>query len=1068
MKTKWMIIPVVALALGCSREIDTNVTYIDGEFTLYATSGENDTRTVLQQDGRVFWSPSDCITVFYGNVPGMFTSTNTEPAASAEFTGSLGSFAIDGETEFRAIYPHSNDIVTPTDEGILSIFLPSEQTGVEGTFADDLFICVAKSKDVNLHFYNVCGGVKFSLARGDIKKVVFRGNNGETLAGRMAVEFDSKGIPQVTDMTGGKSSVTLVAPDGGTFKEGAYYYLVLVPQSLTKGYTMELWTDELVETVSSQASVTVRRSAWGVLEGLGATSSTLPDAVDLGLSVKWASFNLGASKPEEGGDYYAWGETEAKNDYEWSNYKWCNGSYTKLTKYNTNGNYGIVDNKTQLDPEDDVAMTLLGDKWRMPTDAEIDELIQNCTWTWDTKNGVNGYWVTSKVNTSAKIFLPAAGYHDGSGIGLGYYWSSTIDPEYPNYANLLFISADDIDAHGAYRCFGQFIRPVYGEPVIPVESITIDKTEMTLSIGETSAISATVHPDNATNKKVSWSSSDEAVATVSPNGVVTGVAVGSAIITVKTSDGGKTATCSVTVRDDSPSLPVPEMVDLGLSVKWASFNLGATKPEEFGDYYAWGEAEPYYVSTDPLIWKEDKSAGYAWQSYRWCMGTNTTLTKYCTDASYGNNGFTDNKNELDPDDDAAHMHLGGSWFIPTDAQWTELRENCTFTEATMNGISGFKVSSLKPGYTHMSIFLPGAGYGEDTYIWGVNSDAIYWSSSTSSYPCYAWVCGFSTEMLRYAEDRRYGHTIRPVYRYSYVAVETVSLDKSELELPSGETYTLSATILPGNATSKVVTWSSSDESVAMVSLDGMVTGLSAGSAIITVTTSDGGKTAICKVTVKGNSSTNIPVPVDLGLSVKWASFNLGATKPEEFGDYYAWGETEPYYQDGGAQSENPIWKEGKESGYSWASYKWCMGGERTMTKYCTLGYWGYNGFVDGKKVLDLEDDAAYVNLGGKWRMPTVEELEELQDNCSWEVVTENGVSGKKVTGPNGNYIFLPASGYRDDSDFNNFGDGCYWSSSIYSKRPHYACYLLVGPSLIYTDEDYRCLGYSIRPVYDDR
>ena len=268
MKTKWMIIPVVALTLGCSREMDTNVTYINGEFTLYATSGENDTRTVLQQDGRVFWSPSDCITVFYGNVPGKFTSTNTEPAASAEFTGSLGSFAIDGETEFRAIYPHSNDIVTPTDEGILSIGLPWEQTGVEGTFADDLFICVAKSKDVNLHFYNVCGGVKFSLARGDIKKVVFRGNNRETLAGRMAVEFDSDGIPQVTDMTGGKSSVTLVAPDRGTFKEGAFYYLVLVPQSLTKGYSMELYTDELVETISSDSPVTIRRSAWGVLKDL--------------------------------------------------------------------------------------------------------------------------------------------------------------------------------------------------------------------------------------------------------------------------------------------------------------------------------------------------------------------------------------------------------------------------------------------------------------------------------------------------------------------------------------------------------------------------------------------------------------------------------------------------------------------------------------------------------------------------------------------------------------------------------------------------------------------------------
>ena len=112
-----------------------------------------------------------------------------------------------------------------------------------------------------------------------------------------------------------------------------------------------------------------------------------------------------------------------------------------------------------------------------------------------------------------------------------------------------------------------------------------------------------------------------------------------------------------------------------------------------------------------------------------------------------------------------------------------------------------------------------------------------------------------------------------------------------------------------------------------------------------------------------------PVAVDLGLSVKWAWFNLGASLPEEYGDYYAWGETEPYYS-----SLDPLtWKDGKEAGYYWLSYKWCMGSGDTMTKYCTESTYtyGYNGFTDGKTVLNLEDDAAHVNLGGKWRMPTI-------------------------------------------------------------------------------------------------
>ena len=1065
-----MIIPVIALTLGCSREIDTTVTYINGEFTLYATSGENDTRTVLQQDGRVFWSPSDCITVFYGNVPGKFTSTNTEPAASAEFTGSLGSFAIDGETEFRAIYPYSNDIVTPTDEGILSIGLPWEQTGVEDTFADDLFICVAKSKDVNLHFYNVCGGVSFSLARDDIKKVVFRGNNGETLAGRMAVEFDSKGIPQVTDMTGGKSSVTLVAPDGGTFKEGVFYYLVLVPQALTKGYTMELWTDELVETVSSEASVTVRRSAWGVLEGLGATSSTLPDAVDLGLSVKWASFNLGATKPEEGGDYYAWGETEAKNDYEWSNYKWCNGSYTKLTKYNTNGNYGIVDNKTQLDPEDDVAMILLGDKWRMPTDAEIDELIQNCTWTWDSKNGVNGYWVTSKVNTNAKIFLPAAGYHDGSGIGLGYYWSSTIDPEYPNYANLLFISADDIDAHGAYRCFGQFIRPVYGEPVIPVESITIDKTEMTLSIGETSAISATVYPDNATNKKVSWSSSDETVATVSSSGVVTGVAVGSAIITVRTSDGGKTATCSVTVKDDSPSLPVPEMVDLGLSVKWASFNLGATKPEEYGDYYAWGETEPYYSSLNPLTWKPGKENGYHWMSYSWCMGSFNTITKYCTLPSFGYNGFTDNKTVLEPEDDAAHVILGGKWRMPTKAEQDELWNNCTWEWKPRNGVNGCQVT----GPNGANIFIPAAGAWDDTSIWLDGLYGYLWSSTLdiddSDTGCNLFFTSGTSSVFGGANylSRISGHSIRAVYDDSIIPVSSVSLDKTEIELNVGGAATLSVTVLPEDATYKSVSWSSSNVSVATVSTTGFVTGVSIGSATITVTSSFGGKTATCNVTVKESSSPSIlpPNAVDLGLpsGIKWGSLNLGATKPEENGDFYAWGETEPYYS-----NLDPLtWKQGKESGYAWSSYRWCLGKSNLLTKYCTNTSYGYDGFTDNKIELDPEDDAAFVNLGGKWRMPTDAEWTELRQNCTWtwKWTSMSGPNGYEVKGPNGNSIFLPTASYWDETDHYGIGtDGYYWSSTLNKSSTYNACFVKIVSNNVVRGSRGRNYGFSIRPVY---
>ena len=156
--------------------------------------------------------------------------------------------------------------------------------------------------------------------------------------------------------------------------------------------------------------------------------------VDLGLSVKWATCNVGAAIPEEYGGYYAWGETEEKDNYNynynWSTYKWCNGSENTMTKYCTDSYYGTVDNKTVLDPEDDVAHVKWGGSWRMPTKAEQNELRNSCTWTWTTQNGVNGYKFTSKTNGNS-IFLPAAGYRNGAYLydsdSVGNYWSSSLD-----------------------------------------------------------------------------------------------------------------------------------------------------------------------------------------------------------------------------------------------------------------------------------------------------------------------------------------------------------------------------------------------------------------------------------------------------------------------------------------------------------------------------------------------------------------------------------------------------------------------------------------------------------------
>ena len=190
--------------------------------------------------------------------------------------------------------------------------------------------------------------------------------------------------------------------------------------------------------------------------------------VDLGLpsGTKWATCNVGATKPEEYGNYYAWGETETKTTYNWSTYKWCNDSYDTQTKYCTDSSYGTVDNKTVLELADDAARANWGGAWRMPTDAEWTELRENCTWTWTTKNGVNGYEVKSKTNGNF-IFLPAAGYRYNDGLrnagDYGNYWSSSLDTDDTGdtgSAWYVYFYSDGVDRDYDDRYGGQSVRPV--------------------------------------------------------------------------------------------------------------------------------------------------------------------------------------------------------------------------------------------------------------------------------------------------------------------------------------------------------------------------------------------------------------------------------------------------------------------------------------------------------------------------------------------------------------------------------------------------------------------------------
>ena len=190
--------------------------------------------------------------------------------------------------------------------------------------------------------------------------------------------------------------------------------------------------------------------------------------------------------------------------------------------------------------------------------------------------------------------------------------------------------------------------------------------------------------------------------------------------------------------------------------------------------------------------------------------------------------------------------------------------------------------------------------------------------------------------------------------------------------------------------------------------------------------------------------------VDLGLSVKWATCNVGATKPEEPGDYFAWGETKP------------------KDYYDWSNYKWCAGDYDDLTKYCDYSSYAYaSSYVDKIYVLQLSDDAARANWGGKWRMPLKSEFDELYASCTWESTTQNGTAGYLVTGKNGKSIFLPKAGDKYHGSLDDLGSyGYYWSSTVcpysYNSTYPFRAYAYGNGNKI--SEFLRCCGLPVRPV----
>ena len=261
------------------------------------------------------------------------------------------------------------------------------------------------------------------------------------------------------------SAVSAPAAGGSVYGTGSYFYNTTCTLMATanEGYVFAGWTEN-GSTVSIDASYSF------TVTGNRSLTANFTTGVDLGLPSGrlWAPYNVGSCSPEEYGSYFAWAETQPKSSYSWATYQYTScDSYYCLTKYCYDGDFGIVDDLTVIESSDDAATAYWGSAWHIPTQEEWQELLDNTTSTWTTQNGVDGRLFTAANGNS--IFLPAAGHRVNSGLeysgSLGYYWSSTLNNNSPQYAVILGLGSNVCYMHlTSQRYYGQSVRPVSSGP----------------------------------------------------------------------------------------------------------------------------------------------------------------------------------------------------------------------------------------------------------------------------------------------------------------------------------------------------------------------------------------------------------------------------------------------------------------------------------------------------------------------------------------------------------------------------------------------------------------------------
>lgn len=596
-----------------------------------------------------------------------------------------------------------------------------------------------------------------------------------------------------------------------------------------------------------------------------AQTPTEGEEIDLGLSVNWRGYNIGATAPQEKGTLYSF--ACLKN---------CGNMYGYPYFSQYTGNFDLPDGDIAGNTEYDAAAATTGGDWRMASKAQWEELIEGCDITSLTYEGTSGYLLTSKSNGNS-IFLPSSTY--GYKQQCSYYTSeSDTYSQGIEMPQMVTISGGGKYTSGqvklqeySYSSFGPWIglpiRAVCDRHEGPeLEGISLAAGRTEIFAGTSTTVTATAVPADVPLRDLKYSSSDESIATVSNEGKVTGRFDGTGgTVTITASSGNVTSTIDITVTAVATDAS-EETVDLGLSVDWLSRNEGASDRGETGDKYAFAYITPGIP--DSYKFYDRYNDQYLF-----------TKNNYCGDEEY----------------DVVAANSNGRDRLPSGAEMEELVENCEATyipEGTYgNSTHCVRMTSTVNGKW---ILLPLSSPFSDST--NKTPEITYHSGCTNaeknkSISIMLQASNDGTVTVKCGEADFGASPVRGVREHETAPdLSGIELNKTAAEVYIENTVALTASPLPLGAKFESLQWSSDDESVATVTADGLVTGMGAGTVLIRAT--DGTVTATATITVNDPTPTDGEY-VDWGNGMLWYPKELGAATAADYGAYYYWGEPMP-------------------------------------------------------------------------------------------------------------------------------------------------------------------------------